>query len=77
MAFNDIVESAGFCAAMLLLFGAGATIFNKVEYGVHSVGTESCFKNTDDDTDPTLFCPFEKPWFACMQVNNHFSPLAH
>ncbi|OQR95952.1 Drug/Metabolite Transporter (DMT) Superfamily [Thraustotheca clavata] len=49
---------------VMLVSGTLCTIITKVQYSMHSFGTETCFVNGTKTVD----CFFDKPWFGVLQM---------
>lgn len=52
-------------ALIVVIAGAAATLVSKQQFSIRSYGTETCY---DVDGEPTKFCPFDKPWFAVLEM---------
>jgi hypothetical protein len=57
-------ESGALWGGLMLFFGGGSTIFNKVQYSIVSHGTEWC----KVDGVRTLECSFQKPYWLVFQM---------
>lgn len=54
-------------AAAMLVSGTFSTVIMKTEYGVRSVGANTC-RDPNNAGETTHLCPFDKPWFGVLQM---------